>query len=393
VGGGPAGLVLALQMAKRGVLVTLLEGATSYKRLFRGESMQPDTVGILHELGISGRLREHGYMETRRLQVEERNRVLLSVDYTGKPYAHRFIMDVPQPILLEALQEELIAYPNCRVIRGATCTGLLEVDGKIEGAIYSKNRCSETIRARWVVGADGRHSRVREASRLPYRKVAMQRDFIWFKVPIPDGWDASTARIILAGANHLVLLPTFPNLFRAGVNIPKGSFAEMRQKGVEGFFELLGRIDVDLARHVSQHVTLTEIHMLEIFTVTMKSWWREGLVLIGDAAHTVSPILGQGVNLAIQDAMELAPMLSDSVVNQAPDRQVLALFQAKRKSAINFVLKMQMRQERFLCSKSPIVHMMRRLNYKLLNRSNFLQSYMMDRLAYRRQRMLGRLHG
>lgn len=394
VGGGPAGVVLALQLARRGVVVTLLEGSSSYKRLFRGESMQPDTVGIFHELGIADRLSEHGYMETHQLEVVERGRTLLRVNYRNRPYRHRFIMDVPQPVLLEALHEQLARYSNCIVMRGAVCTGLLEREGKVAGVTYSWDGSSGDLEARWVIGADGRYSRVREVSGLKYLKVPMKRDFVWFKVPIPDGWEETTAKIMLAGANHLVLLPTFPYLFRAGVNIPKGTFLEMKQKGIEAFFELITQIDPSLARHVREHVHgWNDVNMLEIFTVTMKSWWRDGLLLIGDAAHTVSPILGQGVNLAIQDAMELAPMFADAKASGCADRQLFSRFQAKRQPVIDFVLKVQLRQEKFLSSESSLVQMMRRLNYALLNKSSFLQSYMVDRLAYRRQRLLGDMRG
>src|SRR5258705_9282556 len=102
VGGGPAGAVLALQLAKRGAKVILLERAASYQRSFRGESMQPDTVGIFHELGIAERLSAHGYCETHSMEVVEGGRTLLTINYDDKPYRHKYVMDIPQPVLLEA---------------------------------------------------------------------------------------------------------------------------------------------------------------------------------------------------------------------------------------------------------------------------------------------------
>jgi 2-polyprenyl-6-methoxyphenol hydroxylase-like FAD-dependent oxidoreductase len=388
VGGGPAGAVLALQLAKRGVSVVLLEAAAHYKRSFRGESLQPDTVAILHELGIAGRLAEHGYAETHQMEVIDGGRTVLRVDYSSKPYRHKYIMDAPQPVLLEALLEQLARYSNCLVMRGATARGLLEEGGRVRGVIYRSRSREESLRCRWLIGADGRYSRMRELSGLAYRKIPMQRDFLWFKLPVPAGWSASTSRIILSGADHLVLLPTFPNLFRAGVNIPKGRLAAVRKEGIETFYGLIGRIYPDLHEHVRNHVVdWSDVHPLEIFTLTMKSWWREGMLLIGDAAHTVTPMLGQGVNLAIEDAVILAPMLAEALRTDQADDEVFAGFQAERRADVDFVVRLQMRQERLLCARSAFLQRLRRLNYAVINRSGVMQRRLLDRLAYKRQRL------
>ncbi|UEN98519.1 FAD-dependent monooxygenase [Acidiferrobacter thiooxydans] len=389
VGGGPAGAVLALQLARLDVDVTLLESAQSYERSFRGESMQPDTVGIFHELGIAETLLAHGCVETYRMEISERRRLLLAIDYSDAPYRHKFVMDIPQPVLLEALQARIADHANARVLRGAACTGLLERDGRVSGVSYRGHGKSGEIESRVVIGADGRYSRVREMSKLPYTKLPMNRDVLWFKVPVPEGWSNHTAHIMLKGARHLILLPTYPDLFRAGVNIAKNSFAGQKRQGIDAFYTLVDGIDPEFGSHVRRHVAnWRDIHLLDIFTINMPSWSRDGLLLIGDAAHTVTPLLGQGVNLAIQDSMELAPMLANALCQDRLGSVLFAEFQAKRQPDIELVMKVQMRQERLLCAESSWAQFVRRTNYAALHRLRFVQKRISDRIAYKRQRAM-----
>jgi len=393
VGGGPAGLVLALQLGRLGCQVVVLEASKNYERSFRGESMQPDTVGILHELGIADKLRQSGWTEVSGISVTERGRELLNIDLAAKPYPYRFITEIPQSTLLDTLFGEISQLTNVVVYRGARVKSLVkDTTGVVRGVGYSDNDCMHTLHAKVVIAADGRFSKLREMSGVVVHRNAMERDFLWCKLPLAANWSNNKARILLNGSRHLIVLPTHPNFLRTGVNIPKGGFSEIRRQGMEAMYEVIDALDPVFGQHFRKHITgWSHVNFLEIFTAVARQWGCPGLILIGDAAHTVTPLLGQGVNLAIEDAMVLAPMLFDHLhADGCVDRQFIALYQAQRQPHIDQVLKVQMFQEKLLTLQKPTARMARRAYYFLVNNISVLQSRLYDSLTYRRQRSLAR---
>jgi 2-polyprenyl-6-methoxyphenol hydroxylase-like FAD-dependent oxidoreductase len=237
-----------------------------------------------------------------------------------------------------------------------------------------KTRAGETlhVRARLVVGADGRYSRVRKASMLEATVTPMERDFLWFKFPSPPDWGRE-AQLVVKQDRHLVILPTFPDLLRVGYNLPKGGFGKIRKRGIEAFRADIVELDSRLAPLVEAHIGgWHDTSFLEIMTVEMPQWARDGLILIGDAAHTASPILGQGVNLAIQDAVYLAPIVSATLARTADDvvrAGEVADFVRKRRDHKSMVTRFQNAQEANLARKSPLGTLLRRVRLKALDLS------------------------
>lgn len=370
IGGGPAGALLVCLLARLGQRVVLAERELNAERSFRGETIAARSVVTLRELGFEPALSQHGYVELTGISFWEKGRRIVHADYRNFPIG-ALPIDIPQPALIDAFFNSARAFPRCDIMKGANFVSLIEEDGVVRGAIL-KTRDGETIeaRARLVVGADGRFSRVRKASLLEATITPMERDFLWFKFPRPSDW-GNDAQLVVDRDRHLVILPTFPDLLRVGYNLPKRGFEEIRKRGIEAFRADIAELDPRLAPLVEAHINgWQDTSFLEIFTAELRDWARDGLILIGDAAHTATPILGQGVNLAIQDAVYLAPTIAAALSRTASDvlpAAEFAEFVAKRRAHKAMVTKFQRAQEASLAKNSPVGTLLRRARLKALD--------------------------
>jgi 2-polyprenyl-6-methoxyphenol hydroxylase-like FAD-dependent oxidoreductase len=389
VGGGPAGLTLALELVKRNLRVVVIEQTTKYNRTFRGESISPDSVYILENLGILQKIREHELIYTRNLEIIENNEKVLNVNFNDFKYDYKYAIDLPQPVLLEALVEEASRYEGFRILRGTLCTELISQGDAIVGMKCRTPEGILDVYAHLTVGADGRYSRVRDLAKCEHTKFPLNRDVIWFKLPLPAHWQDSTCRVKIVRDRHALMLPTYPKMLRVGFNIPKGSVQEVKKKGIQYLHEMVAQLEPDLACSVKEHIkSWADTSVLDIFTTIVPIWYREGFVLIGDAAHTLSPILGQGVNHAIIDAITLAPIV-EKALKEMPGVPVAAdalkEFQALRERDIKFVRAIQLRQERVFSASSNLMTFLRRTVYKAINATSWIKSKIWTQVYYKHQ--------
>ncbi|MFC9431935.1 FAD-dependent oxidoreductase [Streptomyces sp. NPDC056987] len=380
VGGGPAGLTLAVELAKRSVSVVVLEQSGHFDRSFRGESVSPDSVWLLDGLGVLGRL-DGAYRQMHGMEIVDSGSTVLRADFRRFPYPHPYPVEMPQPALLSALtglgQEE---HPeHFTLVRRATATRLLRAGGEsgpVTGVVARTQEGELTVHAALTVAADGRFSKVREMSGLPYTKLPLDRDVVWLKLPFPSEWDDRTYRIRIRGDQHGLFIPTHPDSVRVGFNIPKGGLRELRAQGLPSLYERLDRLAPELADAVRGEIrSWSDTSMLDIFTTTVPRWSMPGLVLIGDAAHTLTPILGQGVNHAIIDAVTLAPLVRDAL-DAGGDEAALARagveFQRVREESVATSRGLQLRQER-LFALHGVGGAGRRSLYRVVDRSQKLK--------------------
>ncbi len=369
IGGGPAGALLGALLARRGVRVVLAEKELEQARSFRGETIAARSVATLNQLGFGPALDAHGYLSLTGITLRENGRRIIHADYRKFPVG-AVPIDLPQPALIKIFLDAARAQPSFSLRGGAAFLRLIEEAGVVCGAVLkSKDGSLTTVRARLVVGADGRFSKVRKASELPVTITPMERDFLWFKVPRPEGW-GQDAQLVVRGNKHLVILPTFPDLLRVGYNLPKHGFTEIRRLGFEAFIAGIVDLDPRLAPLITEHVrSWDDTSFLEIFTAEMVEWSRDGLVLIGDAAHTSTPILGQGVNLAIQDAVYLAPVVARRLARHRDPIAAIELadFVAQRRAHKDMVTRFQRLQENSLAQHAPWKTLLRRARLKLLD--------------------------
>ncbi|WP_326700505.1 FAD-dependent oxidoreductase [Streptomyces sp. NBC_01754] len=377
VGGGPAGLTLAVELARRSVSVVVLEQSGHFDRSFRGESVSPDSVWLLNRLGILDRL-DGAYQQMHRMEIVDSGRKVLGADFTKFPYPQPYPVEMPQPALLSALAEAGEEYPeHFTLVRRATAVGLVrEGDGPVTGVRARTPEGTVTVHADLTVAADGRFSKVREMSALPYTRVPLDRDVVWLKLPFPAEWDDRTYRIRIQGDQHGLFIPTHPDSVRVGFNIPKGGLKELRAKGLPALHERLDRLAPELSGTVRSEIRAwSDTSMLDIFTTLVPRWSSPGLVLIGDAAHTLTPILGQGVNHAIIDAATLAPL-----VRQAYDAgggveelsRSCARFQEAREASVDKSRGLQLRQEKLFALHGAGA-VFRRSLYRVADRSRSLK--------------------
>ncbi len=318
VGGGPGGAALALLLASRGVETILLERQHDFSREFRGETMMPSGLEMLDQIGVD--LKDVPTVQPLRFRGFRNGRGFLNVEIDPELMGGRRPMIVSQPHLLEHLVALAGAEPAFRFVRGGTVRDLLRSGDRVSGVRMRTDDGEQELRARLVVGADGRASVVRRRGGFPVETRGAPMDIVWFKVPRPD-WPEYQLRFYLGGGHLLIALPAPDGLLQVAWVILKATYGELRNRGVEEWArEMAGHVDPELGEHLRAHVpNISRPFLLDSETDRVRGWASPGVLLIGDAAHTMSPVGGQGLNLALRDAVVAANCLVPAFRSSASD--------------------------------------------------------------------------
>ena len=308
VGGGPGGAVMSLLLARAGVDVTLLEAHPDFDREFRGDTLHPSVMEIMDQLGLSGRLLELRHTELRTFTLQTASGPFTPVDLGRLDTKYPYITMMPQTSFLEFVTGEAQRYPNFRLVMGARVRDLVEEDGVVRGVRYEAEDGLHEVRAVLTIGADGRGSRVRRLVGFELVKTSPPMDVLWFKLPREkDDPEGIVGRI---GRGHIAIMLDREDYWQAGYVIPKGTYPELRREGIEALHRGFAELIPEFADRIEHLKDWQQASLLSVESSRCPRWYRLGLLLIGDAAHVMSPVGGVGINYAIQDAVVAANVLS-----------------------------------------------------------------------------------
>ncbi len=339
VGGGPAGAVLGLMLARAGVDVTLLEAHPDFDREFRGDTIHPSVMEIMDELGLAEKLLQLRHTRISTLTLQTASGPFTPVDLRRLKTKFPYIALMPQTNFLEFITEEAKRYPNFRLVMGARVQELIEENDVVRGIRYKIGDEEHEVRALLTVGADGRGSRMRKLSGFEPVKTSPPMDVLWFKLPREDG-DPEGAMFRVSGGHIAILLDRFDH-WQAGYVILKGTYPEIRAAGIESFRQNFSELNPEFAGRMESLKDWKQASLLSVESSRCKEWHRPGLLLIGDAAHVMSPVGGVGINYAIQDAVAAANILAEPLREGRVTERDLRAVQHRRELPTRFIQRVQ----------------------------------------------------
>jgi 2-polyprenyl-6-methoxyphenol hydroxylase-like FAD-dependent oxidoreductase len=307
-GGGPAGMMLGFLLARVGVEVLVLEKHGDFLRDFRGDTIHPSTLQVMHELGLLDEFLRRPHQEARQLTGYVGGEPVAVADFTHLRTRCRFIAFMPQWDFLNFLADRARHYPAFRLAMRANVTDLVEEGGQVVGVRAETPDGPLEVRAGLVVGADGRHSTARRRAGLPVQDVGAPIDVLWLRLPRHPGDPDQPAGRFDRG--RILVMIDRGDYWQCGFVIPKGAFEDIRQRGLESFRAALAGIAPFVADRVGALRDWDDVKLLTVVVDRLRRWYRPGLLCIGDAAHAMSPVGGVGINLAIQDAVAAANALA-----------------------------------------------------------------------------------
>lgn len=327
-GGGPAGMMLALLLARAGVDVTVMEKHADFLRDFRGDTVHASTLRLLDELGLGQKFAAlpHRMVEGVNATIQD---TTLNIDLSGLPGPHKHIALVPQWDFLELLATAAQAEPTFRLLRSTEVLGLVRAHGKVTGVRYrDADGVEKQMHAHLTVACDGRSSTLRADAGLETRNFGAPMDVWWFRLPRHADDPRGLNGVFQFG--HGCALIDRGDYFQIAYLIRKGADASMREEGIESLRRELTELVPWLADRVDQLVSFDEVKLLDVQLNRLPRWYADGLLLIGDAAHAMSPIGGVGINLAVADAVAAARILAGPLRSRSVTTRRLAAVQARR---------------------------------------------------------------
>ena len=311
VGGGPAGMMLAVLLLREGLTVTVLEKHADFLRDFRGDTIHASTLNLMDELGWGDEFLRLPHQKIHRLTGVFGGETYTVADCSRLPGRHRYIALMPQWDFLDFLASKAAEYPGFTLLRSTKVDGLLRERGRVVGVSAEGSDGRVEVRAQLTVACDGRHSDVRRLLGKRSRSFGAPMDVLWFRLP-REATDPSGLAFIVGAGVGLVLIDR-SDYFQVAYVIPKGGYEKVRAAGLERLVANVAKLAPSLAGRTDALKSWDDVHMLTVVIDRLRRWHAPGVLLIGDAAHAMSPMGGVGINLAIQDAVAAARLVANPV--------------------------------------------------------------------------------
>lgn len=372
-GGGPAGMMLGFLLARAGVDVVVLEKHADFLRDFRGDTIHPSTLEVVHELGLLDDFLRHPHQQAAVLSANFGGAESPMADFTSLPTKCKFLALMPQWDFLDFLAGHAKKYPTFRLVMRAAVTDLLRDGDRVTGARATTPDGPLDVRADLVVGADGRASTVRGCAGLPVKDLGAPMDVLWMRLSHrPSDGDRLGGRF---DRGRIFIMIYRGDYWQCGFVIPKGAHAEVQARGIEAFRADIVAVAPQFADRVHELRSWDDVKLLTVKVDRLRKWWKPGLLCIGDAAHAMSPVGGVGINLAIQDAVAASNILAEKLRTGTATGSDLAAVQRRRTlpTQLTQFLQVQVQKRvitRALAAKRPLKTP---LAFRLFRRFRFLR--------------------
>jgi 2-polyprenyl-6-methoxyphenol hydroxylase-like FAD-dependent oxidoreductase len=320
--------MLGFLLARKGVAVTVLEKHQDFFRDFRGDTVHPSTLELMYELGLLQDFLRLPHQELTGIGGVFGDFAFTAADFSHVPTHCKFVALMPQWDFLDFLSSQARKFSNFELRMQHEAIGLVRDGGRIVGVETQTPAGPREIRADLVVGCDGRHSVIRKAAQMELIEFGVPIDVLWFHI----SRRGSDPEQLLGNFNYgrALVLINREKYFQAGLLIRKGSFEKVKAAGLDAFRKTLLQIAPYLGDRVDELKDWDQIKLLSVQLNRVRQWYRPGLLCIGDAAHAMSPAGGVGINLAIQDAVATANLLSDALREGRVTEDLLAQVQRRR---------------------------------------------------------------
>jgi 2-polyprenyl-6-methoxyphenol hydroxylase-like FAD-dependent oxidoreductase len=346
VGGGPAGMMLGFLLARKGVQVTVLEKHGDFFRDFRGDTVHPSTLEVLKELGLLTEFLNLPHQEVSSLGVIVGDSFFNVADFRHLSATCKFVALMPQWDFLNFLASRANKLPSFQLLMEHEVTDLVKDGERVAGVVAQHDGREVQIRADLVVSCDGRHSRTRSAAELEVVEYGVPIDVLWFRISRRP----EEVEQVLGNVNYgkALILINRSEYFQAGLIIAKGSYEQIKSRGIDAFRADIRQIAPYLGERVEELENWDQIKILTVQINRLRQWHRPGLLCIGDAAHAMSPAGGVGINLAIQDAIAAARLLAQPLLDQSVSEKHLAAVQRRREFPTRLTQAIQLQAHRGL---------------------------------------------